>query len=480
MSDRPGKDVRPTYDPLPSTNGDFGSDNLHLILPTNNPEVNLCKLLLGATLLGYPNPVLTSWGESFDSGGILGGGSHLAKVIRVLEYLNSLGPDQDEDLVLMMDAYDIWLQLPASVLLDRYHAITAEANSRMEKDLGATTVREEGLNQTVVFGSGKRCAPNQYHTVACYALDESPLPDDLYGNNTDTLMGMNFWYSAKQRYLNSGYIMGPVRHMRPIFEKAKVLIEAHPRVDPNDDGSGGSIDMYHGSDQSIFAAMFGRQAYAREKLRLAHSPRGTKPRSSHVMSVPVDNVLDPSFTHETAPDVDPVPGDPNPWEFGMHLDYWSDIGHQTVNSEPDGMWLVYGNKPTSDQIPTTRTNFDCPARPPTDVPADIRNSTSALGSVDWPAKELYTHLCLSRVPVLLHHNGDKSKRERDWPHVWYQPDARKMLEQQKATMPEAVGSYEDARRAPGVRSAGGAWSDKGEHLGWEKLCPSEWHKEIFR
>lgn len=39
------------------------------------------------------------------TGGLLGGGSHVAKITGVLEWLNALAPSAENDLVLMMDAY---------------------------------------------------------------------------------------------------------------------------------------------------------------------------------------------------------------------------------------------------------------------------------------------------------------------------------------------------------------------------------------
>lgn len=136
----------------------------------------------------------------------------------------------DSDLVLMMDAYgvssytpyedfkpyyslDIWFQLRPDVLIQRYHAINAAANKRLQQRLG-NAVQKEGLEQTIIFGAGKRCAPNQMHTVACYPIPESPLPDDLYGKNTDTVMGRNKYTSLKQRYLNSGSVH---LHVLPSF-----------------------------------------------------------------------------------------------------------------------------------------------------------------------------------------------------------------------------------------------------------------------
>lgn len=194
-------------------------------------------------MLGYPTPTLIAWNATFENngattvhtaamlpanfctGGLLGGGSHVAKISGVLDYLESMEESEEDDIVMMMDAYgaweelafppsprfdsklaaDIWFQLRPEVLISRYHAINAAANKRLVSRLG-NAVKAEKLQQTIIFGAGKRCAPNQMHTIACYPIPESPLPDDVYGANTDTIMGKNKYTSLKQRYLNSGFV----------------------------------------------------------------------------------------------------------------------------------------------------------------------------------------------------------------------------------------------------------------------------------
>jgi hypothetical protein len=116
-------------------------------------------------------------------------------------------------------ATDIWFQLRREVLIERYHAVNDAANERLLQRLGSA-VGAEGLQQTIIFGSGKRCAPNQVQTIGCYPVPESPLPKDTYGNNTDTSLGRNPWYSLRQRWLNSGFIMGPKEDMRALFKRA--------------------------------------------------------------------------------------------------------------------------------------------------------------------------------------------------------------------------------------------------------------------
>jgi hypothetical protein len=41
---------------------------LHILIPANNPDVNLCKTLLTSNALGYPDPTMLAWQEKYDTG----------------------------------------------------------------------------------------------------------------------------------------------------------------------------------------------------------------------------------------------------------------------------------------------------------------------------------------------------------------------------------------------------------------------------
>lgn len=487
---------------------DPNNTNLHLLIPSSNVEVNLCKTLLGASVLDYPTPTILAWGERFDVPNELGGGSHIAKISRVLDYVNGLkSPEQEHDLVFMIDAYDIWFQLRMSTLISRYNRLIKDANQRLSDRLGGA-FEAERLRQSILFASGKRCAPNQPHTIACYPIPDPPTDKDLYGSNTDTVIGRNKYSSNRQRYLNSGYILGPVKDVRRLFEAAWERAQNHPDFDPEDSGTHGSDFMYHGSDQSIFNALFGEQEYMREVLRLRHVSwseyamhpfAASKPATSSFEGAPVDNVLHPSFTHEEWSLAPEERDNPLAREYGMFLDYSSDVGHQSVNSEEDARWLHFNEKPLESQV-QGRNRFDCKMHLPKTLPADITRDSSPpfdlldktlemddvakekqLQSSSWEGVDLYTHLCFGTVPVLVHWNGDKSRRESDWNRVWYQSRGREFLAAKKeaATQTGLRGSFEEHKARPHTNNAGGAWNDKKEYMSWEQLCPKDWDGMIF-
>ncbi|KAK5948925.1 hypothetical protein OHC33_010011 [Knufia fluminis] len=472
------------------------SERLHVLLPATQGDVDLCKTLLTAKILGYPTPGLIAWDEEYNHPNQMAGGSHLAKVFRTLDYLESLQPAQDSDLVMMMDAYDIWFQLPPEVLIHRFHTINQAANARIQQQLGPATM-DHGIEQKLIFGAGKRCAPNQLHSVACYPIPKSPLPDDLYGGNTDTVIGRNKYTSHRQRYLNSGYLMGTVGDVRTLLRAAAEEIKNTPDHVELDNGSGGSDFLYHGSDQSIFNTLFGRQEYLRAYLAQENSHEGQSslgsPGGSRLSArdairrstfgaqgrqsskrttsktslegIEIMDPLNPTFTHEIIEAA--TDAEMQQWELGIGLDYFSDLGHQTVNSEHDVKWLTFADEPLDLGFPG-KNKFDCPPRVDKDSAlADITNSTTPFAGASneagarWEQLPLYTNLCIGKVPVMVHHNGDKGARGYRWPDMWFHGKLEAMLHRQL----EAENAQTNRKSSNVI-----AWTDKGAELSWNDLC----------
>lgn len=163
-----------------------------------------------------------------------------AKVYRVLEYLDSLPANADDDLVLLIDAYDIWFQLPVSVLLSRYVELNAAANARLKAQFG-NAYEAEHIRQTIIWGQQKLAEPNEAHTIAWYPIPESPLPADTYGGNTDTPIGRSRFSSFRPRYLNSGYAIGSVGSLRALWTRVKEWYEEHAESSENQNGSGNRL-----------------------------------------------------------------------------------------------------------------------------------------------------------------------------------------------------------------------------------------------
>lgn len=473
-------------------------------------------------------------------------GAQIGKIENTAEYLNHLGNAQDDELVLIVDGYDIWFQLTVETLTSRYYKILEKANDRLRgrfkpSAAGQMQGNDVALSNRIIFGAGKHCDPNQLHTMACYPIPLSPLPSDVYGGNTDTIVGWNERSSFRQRYLNSGFIVGPVGEMRRLFAQAKDITEGWqklwaaihiPTNDPQDDGSKTSEYFYHGSDQSVFNKIFGRQEYVREVLRRRLDPDATG-RSSTLEGAAIPDVLNPPFMHEGwneerfwsnkadelalsehlglqlvdhkdpwKADIDKLLDD---YDFGIALDYFSDLGHNTEDSEREARWLRYDEAPESQVDLASRGPFDCSVRlePLRRLPQDVFDSNhpveklrsnasqsdaSPTNQNPWLATPLYTNLCLSngtsaRLPVLIHHNGDKAPLNTAWHNMeWLYRLAKPLLEaegQQSPGFDHNSGDREgwlgrSGREAP---SAGGAWAGSGFPVSWGQACPADLLRE---
>lgn len=151
----------PSLFPNPQT-----SPSLHLLLPATTPNPNLCKLLLTTHLLHYPTPILLGWAGA---GAYNGSESHLFKIASTLQYLKGLGRGAEEkgDLVLVLDAHDVWVQLGPEVLISRYKRVA-----------------EKGTGE-VVFGPDKVCWPEDERRAACWAAPEARMERAAFGPGTD-------------------------------------------------------------------------------------------------------------------------------------------------------------------------------------------------------------------------------------------------------------------------------------------------------
>jgi hypothetical protein len=497
------------------------NERLHFLLPATNPNENLCQVLLSSSILGYNSPVMLGWGAK-KMKGITHGGTHALKISQTLDYLKAIDKQQDDDLVILADAYDIQFQLPPKVLIDRYYRVTDDANRRLKADYGKAYDKEK-FRQSILFAAAKRYWPNPINEVSTWTAPQSPAPDDIYWNNTDTIIGRNSYWSNRPRFMNSGFIIGPVGDMRKMFKRANKRIRTTVK--------------YHDSDQSVFAIMMGEQNYMREVLRLRHVGwwtkwrhpyTATKPRDNWVRGLHIDNILNPSITH-----IPFVPNSQTDYEFGMGLDYMLDMAHQTSSSAIgiDSAWITYNKVPDYiSYLKPRRKSLDCKMRVHEDLPDDIKslragpyaalhsngihhqkrqNSSStkddtnlqddhdtALINRTWYDIPLYTQLCYGTIPIMIHHNGDKSARERNWPDVWLQSHAKQLLEAQMAKhsreqkvakqiesrekIKKPAGSdWEAFKKRPRVVQPGGSWTGDGKWKDWNDIC-SPYTKSLFK
>ncbi|KAM0349991.1 hypothetical protein ACHAP4_010109 [Fusarium culmorum] len=377
-----------------------------IVLPANNPDHELCKVITSSIALGYPCPVIVNWGKTYDPSKGWKGGSHLAKITGTLEYLDSVvdpnTPDEnrleENDLVVLSDSYDVWFQLPPDVLIKRYHEANAEANRRLAAHhKGHDKVT---MHQTIIVSAQKKCFPPESSgsILHCDQLPDSPVRKDLYGPKTDR--DPDEFHDNRPKYLNSGSMMGPVGDMRRYFRRVYERMQR---------GLVNGKDLY--SDQGIFAEIFAEQELWRRSLR------------SH-KSITKDK--DFEFLHEE-------------FEYHVGLDYAQQLFIPTVFEEQDGEIIAL-----NDASGIAEKSKTLNISPRLDgVPEDIQGSHNPLSKLsvreldiveDWGEMPLYADFFSEAIPVVVHHNahkdGAKKRRYTSWDRIWYFPYLRELVETQ--------------------------------------------------
>ncbi|KAH8738345.1 hypothetical protein BGZ61DRAFT_526326 [Ilyonectria robusta] len=382
-----------------------GQRRFVVVIPADSPNPNLCKLITSAIALGYPSPVVVNWEETSykAEGGFWG--PYLGKISGTLEYLDRVTlPDantgdklDDDDLVLIVDAYDVWFQLPPNMLLHRYHESNKRANARLAAQWGSAGMP---MKQTIVVSAQKRCFPTKKEgsNLHCDALPESDLPADAYGAKTDT--NINDYHTVRPRYMNSGSFMGPAGDMKRYFRRVKERLE-----------KGLAEDLPFPGDQGIFAEIFGEQEVWRQWRRDFHaSPMG-----------------------DVMPDNEGAAFMQRDVEFHVGLDYTQDLFLPTVYEENDGRFISLNNKSVIEQH---SSKLGISPVHLLGVPKDLVNTYNPLADIlpdaNWGDMPLYADFFTAAVPVVLHHNawkdGVKKRRIWWWDQTWYFPHLRQLLE----------------------------------------------------
>jgi len=437
-------------------------------MPASESNTGLCRTLLSAKLLGYPTPTLINRNQTFRSEDW----SHIAKINGVYQHLQS-SDIGDRDLVLVVDGYDVWFQLPRQVMVEQYHQVVESANTRLAKTYGLerSNPGAQRYRSTIMFGVEKGCWPNANADLACTAVPDSPLPVDVYG----TALTDKVDYRTRPKWINSGTIMGPAGDLRALYQAAVEVSQ--------------KINDHMWSDQYVFNQLFGEQEYAREVQQKSNSGG---------WRLGFDSLLS---SHASKNETSLMFMDPNKnYEYHISLDYSKTL-YQTMTHNADGeiAFLDFSNtsqlrsikRPHQgdaialpDALLSSLGPFALHATP--SIKKDFngdrivtsyleRNDTlDILPPVDTPWRSslvpLATNTYFPSVPCLLHMNGKDSKALTDeyWKKMWYQPYARALLRQHMRyllSLENAAVTFQDH-----AGGKGGVWTDQRTWMPWGEVC----------
>ena len=440
-----------------------------------------------------------NYGKTFDDDG-WDKGTHAAKIKGVHDFLSDKSKVKDDDLVLIVDGYDVWFQLPPEVMIRRYHEMIKEADGVLRRRYGSVTEGKPGdgtsdqvqkYTQKVIFGADKICWPNPAEDPACAAVPYSTLPKDVYGQGTDK-DAMAF--HNRPRYLNSGNVIGPAAAVRDIYKNAIEKVEQ----------GRGAI-----GDQFIFAEIFGEQEYQRETIRIKSQNIGQK--FHNWLSSQIGGTESPLDANITINNMTTVPN--QRYEFSIGLDYESHLFQTMTHSAADIEFVTYNSSAYLTSIQAAHPSLH---GSPLFLPADLQTASSPFsyvspgynhtldgdvthtktlllpysekldhlpgqqGSDDqeteptWHTIPLATNIYAASIPPLLHINGDKSLLSTWWSRLWFHPYSRALLRRYiRSTQTHAAASaaarggqtWWDSR---GGR--GGVWTDNGVWMSWGEVC----------
>ncbi|KAF4439484.1 hypothetical protein F53441_12591 [Fusarium austroafricanum] len=386
-----------------------GDRKFVIVLPVDDSSPDLCKVVSSAIALGYPAPVIVNWKKDFhtDADGI--GPSQLGKITGTLNYLQWATGDKvpeaeklgEDDLMLMLDAHDIWLQLPPSVMMHRYYSSNERANRRITEEYGFFD--KELMQQTIVAAAQKGCiAPrDKISNLYCNDVPESTLPDNVFGFFTDYTVSR--YKYVRPKYVNSGSFMGPAGDMRRYFQRVKDRMDQDLlEVRSNEDLAG---------DQGIFAEIFGEQELWRRHMK-KDDFAGDNPSKEAAKSARDE------------------------FEYHVGLDYTQELFYPTCYSDYGGSFVSLDD-PTSIAKKSSQAGVSPPrvAGVPNDISAaeaPFAQLGDATQDHTWGDVALYVDFWTTSVPVAIHHNawrnGLKARRSTWWDKTWYFPQLRNLLE----------------------------------------------------
>lgn len=411
---------------------------LHVLIPAQGANAEICKTTLSTALLKYPAPVLLRSKAKEGAGGEIGG---------VLKYLRTLSQHNSGDLVLLINGFQYWFQLPPQILIDRYNTINSFANQDLRDRLGSAAI-EHSVHQSIIFASLKNCYPYSKTAESCAEVLNIGYPEALFGFNLGYARNLDKTEAVRREasWLDTALVMGPAKDLISLFERAQELV-------PGSDSD----------KQSIFASIWSDQEHHRQTLT-------GQPASQNLSR----QISQRPFTPQTD----------KQYDFGIGIDYANAL-LSPLPPPPDFSQLKDKSRSKSDLPPpqdflnfsnltllnSTYKKHQIPISRilPPKLHADIAlealpfSSLSGTGSspkpyqwyispssTPWGMVPLYTDLLTSVTPVMIPQHLHASNKDEPWDGIWFLPLSRKLLG-------AAVGSPEGPIAIEGKTRQGRQW-----------------------
>lgn len=233
-----------------SSNAAAKTSRLHYLVVGSHVKKNLCANIVTALANRYPFPTMIGY---HGKGDYDVKASNLGKLRAMRRYLIDTPNAEDDDLVIVIDGYDVLAQLPAQAMIEIFFETMARHDKHLADRFGLTVeqARERGLYTGVLWGADKGCYPPMFDEPQCWGLPPSFLPHNVYGRSThDGSLAMN-----DPVYVNAGTVMARVGSIRELTHGDLLLINNTFSED----------FKYKKSDQYIQGKMYANQEVNRTK-----------------------------------------------------------------------------------------------------------------------------------------------------------------------------------------------------------------------
>lgn len=446
------------------------TSRLHYLIPASKANVQFCYNIVSSAVNRYPVPTLLGWNGTNEFDAAV---THLAKLRAMQRYLRALPPQDDKDLVLIVDGYDIIQQLPPEVIIQRYFEIAAKADAQLAQrfNISVEEARRRNLRQTIFWGPDKVCFPLDNRAARCWAAPPSTLGPRAFGPaswNGD-------FYFADPRWLNSGTVIAPIDDMRKLIDAAMDEIDA--THDPE--------YQFRESDQYYVSNVWGLQEYWRSKAAV---------NGGEVPGGPPDRVIPPKRSEG------------QDTEFHVAIEYESALFQTRAGYEPFIGYLQFNESGLAANMNVDMFGLGEKFVPYTiPMPENVHSALTKLYdsipdahpgqlSSDWiRTVNLGVNYITKHIYGLWHCTGPKEFIDMEYPTFWWYPFVKSLLKAAVKSsqahdlisslpvdgrMWTAKTEYPDRDSLRG--EYGGAWSDEvpgGKYVPWSELCGA--HEELL-
>lgn len=477
-------------------------------------------------ILGYPAPTLIEYGRKLPRNATRY--DYMVDRIRgIYNYLENSKNVRSHDFVLIVDGLNTLFQLPPEVTVARYQNILRDNNRRLLKKYGYASMDgrvKDGAqpeivqkySQRVLFGALKECIPSPGNItleMSCLPLPESSLPPDIYGWDTDTHEDREY---HRPRFLDPSVMMGQAADLKLIYAAILRFVERYTR-------------SYWG-DVLALTRIYGGQEYVRELER--------RRTASPVKEWLYTQIGISDATNLSSAQLPLKQGER--YEYGIGLDYESNIVFNTLRSASDVVFFDYNNVTksssaqmnhgvprerrlllptdlseenidspfsTDDHQPPSPTTTKKPLAPGAESETQYKSTTPATHDSEsgtkyqlqykskldalpnshlysWGDLPLVTNVYAATVPVIIQINQGKPKSSQDswWSYMWFSPWTRALL--RKYTRSSRSQSASQSSLLGGQDwwdtrgGAGGVWTSNEEWIDYGDLCGG-YEEDVF-